>query len=133
MAKWAAASVLDGGSDLLRTLAGTAGRVKMHAIKAYASGDSYATVIGNSCASVDLASADFVQSGAAGQPRVTTVGAKSLPITALSGLSPDSHIAIVDSVASAVLIVTKDAANSVLLTINILSVPAWTWSIPQPT
>ena len=84
MPKFSSIAVLDGGSDVIRTLAATAGRVKMHVIKAYVAGDSYATVVGNSCGSVDLEAADLVQSGVAGAARVTTVAAKSVPLTASS-------------------------------------------------
>jgi hypothetical protein len=81
--KWAAASVLDGGTDLIRTLAGTASRVKMLLVKNYALGDSYATVSGNACASQDMVAGDFTQSGGAGAARTTTVTAKnSVSVTA---------------------------------------------------
>jgi hypothetical protein len=73
MAKWANSLLLDGGSDLIRTYAGTASRVKMHVIKAYSAGDSYATVVTtNSCGSVDMVAGDFVQSGAAGAAQTNT-------------------------------------------------------------
>lgn len=134
MAKWMSASLLDGGTDVLRTLAGTAARVKMHVIKAYTAGDSYATVVTtNSCGSVDMVTGDFVQSGAANAPRVTTVAAKSITLTAGSGAGPDLHIAIVDSVSSAVLMVTDETSNQVLTSGNTFNVPAWTHTANQPT
>jgi len=82
--KWANSSVLDGGTDLIRTLAGTASRVKMHLLKAYAANDSYATVTGNSLGSFDMVAGDFVQSGAAGSARLTTVAAKAITLGASS-------------------------------------------------
>lgn len=130
--KWAAASVLDGGSDLMRTLAGTAARVKMHVIKAYSAGDSYATVVGNSCGSVDLAAADLAQS-TSGSSRRTTVAAKAVTLGANSGATPDLHIAIVDSTGSAVLFVTDETSNQVLTSGNTFNVPAWTIDFAQPT
>ncbi|MBK8810761.1 MAG: hypothetical protein IPN69_08535 [Acidobacteria bacterium] len=134
MAKWTSQSVMDGGSDLIRTLAGTAGRVKMHAIKAYSASDSYSTVVTtNSCGSVDLAAGDIVQSGAAGAARVSTFAAKSIALTANSGASPDTHIAVVDSVGSAVLLVTDETNNQQMFSGNTLAVPAWTWTLNQPT
>jgi hypothetical protein len=75
--KWASASLLDGGTDLIRTLAGTASRIRMLLVKNYALGDSYATVAANLCATQDMVPGDFVQSGAAGAARVTTVAAKA--------------------------------------------------------
>lgn len=133
MAKWANASVLDGGSDLIRTFAATTSKVKMHVIKAYTLGDSYATVTGNSCGSVDMVAADFVQSGGAGAARTTTVGAKAITLTANSGAAPNLHIALVDSVSNAVLLVTDETSDQVLTSGNTFNVPAWTYAVGQPT
>lgn len=132
MAKWANATVLDGGSDSIRTLAATASRVKMHVVKAYAANDSYATVIGNSCGSVDLVPGDLVQSGAAGAARVTTVAAKAITLTASSGAGPNLHIVIVDSTGSAVLLVTDETSDQVLTSGGTFNVPSWTDSFAQP-
>lgn len=133
MAKWANSLLLDGGSDLIRTYAGTASRVKMHVIKAYSAGDSYATVVTtNSCGSVDMVAGDFVQSGAAGAARTTTIGAKTISLTANSGASPDLHIAVVDSTGSQVLLVTDETSNQVLTSGNSFNVPSWTYQVGQP-
>lgn len=132
--KWANAIVLDGGSDLIRTRAGTAARVKMHVIKAYAANDTYATVTGNSCAVVDMATADYVQSGASGAARVTTIAAKNgVSVTANSGAGPDLHIAHVDSVSSEVLLVTDETSNQVLTAGNTVNIPSHTYTVNQPT
>jgi hypothetical protein len=134
MAKWASASLLDGGSDLIRALAATAGRIKMHVIKAYAAGDSYATVTGNSCGSVDMAAGDYVQSGAAGAARTTTIAAKNaVPVTANSGATPNLHIAHVDSTGGAVLYVTDETSDQVLTLGNIMNIPSHTYNVGQPT
>lgn len=134
MAKWTNATVQDGGSDYIRTLAGTAARVKMHVIKAYTLGDSYATVVAtNSCGSVDLVAADAVQSGAAGATRTTTFGAKSFALTANSGASPNNHIAVVDSVGSAVMVVTDETNDQQLYSGNTFNAPAWAYAVGQPT
>lgn len=134
MAKWANSLLLDGGSDLIRTYAGTASRVKMHIIKAYSAGDIYATVVStNSCGSVDMVAGDFVQSGAAGAARTTTIGAKTISLGANSGASPDLHIAIVDSTGSQVLLVTDETSNQVLTSGNSFNVPSWTYQVAQPT
>lgn len=135
MAKWASASLLDGGSDLLRTLAATTGRIKQHVIKAYAAGDGYSTVAAtNSCGSVDMVAADFVQSGAADAARTTTIGAKSITsLGASSGAGPNLHIALVDSVDSAVLLVTDETTDQVLTAGNQFNIPSWTYVVGQPT
>lgn len=132
MAKWANALVLDGGSDLIRTRAGTVARVKMHVIKAYAAADSYATVVGNSCAVVDMATADYVQSSS-GSNRLTTIAAKAgVSVTANSGAGPDLHIAHVDSVSSEVLYVTNETSDQVLTSGNTVNIPAHTYRVDQP-
>ncbi|MGK2899208.1 MAG: hypothetical protein ACSLE9_11050 [Burkholderiaceae bacterium] len=132
MAKFAGNSVLDGGSDVIRTLAGTAARVKMHVVKAYTAGDSYATVTGNSCGSADLVAGDLVQSSN-GSNRRTTVGANAITLTASSGATPNLHIAIVDSTGSAVLLVTDETSDQVLTSGGTFNVPAWTYDVNQPT
>lgn len=134
MAKWASASVLDGGPDLIRTLAGTASRVKLHVIKAYSAGDSYSTVVTtNSCGSVDLAAGDITTANN-GSNRRTTIASKTISsLSANSGAGPDLHIAIVDSTGTAVLLVTDETSNQVLTSGNSFTVPAWTYDVNQPT
>jgi len=133
MAKWASSTVLDGGSDYIRTLAATTSRVKQHVIKAYTAGDSYSTVVTtNSCGGVDMVAGDFVQSGAAGAARVTTIGAKSISLTANSGAGPNLHIALVDSVSSAVLLVTDETSDQVLTSGGTFNVPSWAYTVNQP-
>lgn len=134
MAKWANLLLLDGGSDLVRTRAATASRVRQHVIKAYAAGDSYATVIANSCAVTDMAAADFAQSGAAGAARVTTLAAKAaVSLTANSGVAPNLHLAIVDAVSSEVLLVTDETGDQQLFAGNTYNFPSWTYTSGQPT
>lgn len=133
MAKWANALIQDGGSDLLRARAATTSRIKEHVIKAYAAGDSYATVTGNSCGSVDMAAADFVQSGAAGATRSTAVAAKAgVSLTASSGATPNLHLALVDSTTSEVLLVTDETSDQVLTSGNTANFPAWNYTVAQP-
>ena len=132
MAKFASSSVLDGGSDLMRTLAGTTSRVKQHVIKAYTVGDSYATVIGNSCGSIDLVAADIAQS-ANGSNRRTTFAAKAITLTASSGATPNLHIAIVDSTGTAVLYVADETTDQVLTSGGTFNCPTFTYDVNQPT
>jgi uncharacterized Rossmann fold enzyme len=135
MAKWANALILDGGTDLIRTRAATTDRIRMHVIKAYTAGDSYATVVTtNSCGVVSMVAADYAQSGAAGASRTTTIAAKSsVSVTANSGAGPDLHIAHVDSVSSEVLYVTDETSNQVLTSGNTMNIPAHTYAVGQPT
>jgi hypothetical protein len=133
MAKWASQLVLDGGTDLLRVRAATVARVKYHALKAYAAGDSYATVLGNSLGAVDLVAADFAQSTGASSSRVTTIAAKSITLTAGTGASPDVHVAVVDSTTSEVLLVNDETSNTVMVAGGVFNAPAFTYTATQPT
>jgi hypothetical protein len=133
MAKFAGSVVLDGGTDLLRTRAATAARVKYHALKAYAAGDAYATVIANSLGSVDLVAADMVQSAGAANARVTTFAAKAITISTASGAAPDVHVAILDSVTLEVLVANDETTNPVMVVGGVLNLPAWTLTAAQPT
>lgn len=91
--KWANALVQDGGSDLLRTRAATTNRLMLHLLKAYAANDSYATALGNSLGSVATVAADYVQSGAAGAARVTTIAAKTIAALSASSTQHDNGTA----------------------------------------
>lgn len=95
--KWSNALLQDGGSDLLRTRAATTNRIMMHLVKAYAANDSYATVTGNSLGSVAMVAGDFVQSGAAGAARVTTVAAKTIAALSASSTQYDNGTATAGS------------------------------------
>ena len=75
MAKFAGITLLDGGSDVLRTRAGTANRVKQLVIKAYAAGDSYATVSANKCGEIAMVAADI---GVAGKDVLIEHGGEGL-------------------------------------------------------
>lgn len=134
MAKWAHSNIQDGGADKLRALAATANQVKLAVVKAYAGGDSYATVNGNICAAVSLVPGDITSAGAAGAARVATIAAKaSVSITASSGASPNLHIALVDTVNSAVLLVTDETSDQQLYSGNTFDFPSWTYTVQQPT
>ena len=131
MAKFASTSVLDGGSDVIRAAGAVASRVKMHVIKAYTAGDTYATVIAASCGSVDMLAADYVQSSISLNRR-TTIAAKSITLTVGSGAAPNLHIAHVDSVSSVVLYVADETTDQVLTAGNTFNVPAHTFDVNQP-
>lgn len=134
MAKWASATVLDGGFDAIITLAGTPDRVKMHVIKAYSAGDAYATVVTtNSCGSVSLSGVDLTKGTGGSSSRTLTIASKNISLTADSGAGPDLHIAIVDSTGSAVLLVTDETSNQVLYTGNTFACPEWIYTRQQPT
>lgn len=133
MPKWAAAAVLDNGPEHIRTLSGTAGRVKQHVITAYTAGDSYATVIGNSVAVYDMATADLVLSNSGSNRRLTVAAKSGNNATAGSGPTPNLHLALVDSTGSAVLLVTDETTDQVITSGNPVNIGSWTYDVNQPT
>lgn len=133
MPKWAAANVLDSGPEFIRSLAATAGRVKQHVIRAYAAGDNYATVIGNSCGVYDMAQADLVMSSSGSNRRMTIAAKSGNNATANSGATPNLHFALVDSTSSAVLLVTDETTDQVITSGNPISLGSWTYDVNQPT
>ena len=125
-AKYAHADVLDGGLNAIKN-----GASRMLLLKAYADGDSYATVTGNAICTITVASADFTLSGADNAPRVLTTAAKSGTASANSGATPDLHIAFTDNV-SRVLWVTDETSDQVVTSGNTVNFPALTYTSGQP-
>lgn len=132
MAKWAHANVLDSGPEYIRGLAATASRVVEHLVKAYAVGDSYATVVANSVANAEMIQANFVLSSVGSNRKMAIAAKNSLTASASSGTSPDLHLALVDSVGSAVLLVTDETANQVVTIAETVNLPAWSYTVSQP-
>jgi hypothetical protein len=126
MAKWASASVLDGGIDFIK-----ANAVFMTLIKAYAANDSFATAItGNGICSVAMTSADFVKSSVSTSRRLTTA-TKTGTASANSGATPNLHVAFHDG--TNVLWVTDETSDQVITSGNDVNFPAFTWTQDQPT
>ena len=132
MAKWAHSDVLRGGAQHILTLAGTPSRVVQHLVKAYAAGDSYATVIANSVADADMAAADLTFSTIGTAEKFTIAAKNSLTATASSGANPDLHQVLVDSVGSAVLLATDETANEVVTIGGTVNLPSWSYTVSQP-
>ena len=127
MAKYVHSDVLDGGLNAIRN-----GAIRMLLLKAYAAGDSYATVTGNSICEVTMASGDYALTGADGASRVLSVSAKSGSAFAGSGSTPNLHIAFTDSV-SKVLMVTDETSDQVVTSGNTINFPSLTYTSAQPT
>lgn len=130
MAKWVHADVLDFGLD----------RIKQNAnaqwlLKAYAAGDSYATVQGNMIADVAMASGDYtLGNGASSSRTLTTAAGKSdAAANAGSGASPNLHIAFVDTTNSKVLWVTDETTDQVITAGNPVNFPSLVYTSNQPT
>ena len=126
MAKYAHADVLDGGLNAIKNSA-----TRMLLLKAYAAGDSYATVTGNAICTIAMVSGDYTLSGADNAPRVLTVAAKSGTASASSGASPNLHIAFTDN-ASKVLWVTDETSDQVVTSGNTINFPSLTYTSSQP-
>lgn len=124
MAKFAHTDVLDGGLLAIKNNA-----VKMLLIKAYAFGDSYATVIGNKVSEVVMAPGDLLIASS-GNNRVLTVAAKSAAASAIGGAG-DHHIALTDGTAK-VLVVTDETGEAAVAVSDTTNFPAWTYTAPAP-
>src|SRR6185437_2492346 len=127
MAKYAHADVLDGGLNAIKNSA-----TRMLLLKAYAAGDSYATVTSNAICAIAMVSGDYTLSGADNAPRVLTVAARSGTASASSGASPNLHIAFTDNV-SKVLWVTDETSDQVVTSGNTINFPSLTYTSSQPT
>jgi len=128
MAKWVDSDVLDLGINRIKTNANV-----MHLLKAYAAGDSYATVLGNSIANVSMASGDYTLASSSSNRTLTTAAGKSSNATANSGASPNLHLAFVDSVNSKVLWVTDETSDQVVTSGNPIAYPSVVYTSNQPT
>ncbi len=98
---------------------------RWHVIKAYAQGDSYATVVSNSVGYASMSPGDYTLSGAANAQRVLTFASgKSFSATASSGPAPDIHFAFVDSTTSRVLYVTDETSNDTVAISEVVTLPS---------
>ena len=126
MARWASAAFLDGGLDYL-----IANATRMMLIKAYTVGDNYATVLGNRVAEATMASGDYTKSSSGLNRLVTTAAGKSGTASADTGLTPDCHIAFTNG-SNAVIYVTYETTNQVVITGNTVNFPQLTYRSDQP-
>lgn len=129
MAKYASPEFLDGGFTAFKANVNS-----MRLLKAYAAGDSYATVTGNSICSQAMVTGDFTLSGADAAARVMTVAAKTgATASANSGATPNLHIAFIDTVNSKVYWVTDETSDQVVTSGNTVNFPSVTYTSSQPT
>lgn len=134
MAKFKGVTYMDGGPDLLRSRAATAGRIVLHLLSTYSAGDSYATCAGNSLGSVALVPGDIVSSGSSGASRVTTFASKAITLTGSASGTPNLHYAVLDSVSSEVHLATDENTNPASVSSGGTATnAAFTDTIAQPT
>jgi hypothetical protein len=127
MAKWVTSGVLDNGLNHIRN-----NSTRQLLIKAYAAGDSYATVVGNQLAEATMVSGDFTLSSSGLNRVVTTASGKTATVTANSGASPNLHIAFTDGSAN-VIWVTDETTDQVITSGNVVNFPSLTYTSNQPT
>lgn len=126
MPKYLHPDVLDGGPLVVKNSA-----TKMLLIKAYAFGDSLATVTGNKLAEVGVVATDFNLSTVnVNDRRFTGPAGKSAAAAASSGAAPNLHIAYVD--ATRVLWVTDETTDQVITAPNPVDFPQCAFDSPQP-
>lgn len=127
MAKWVRSGVLDNGLNDIKNTA-----TKMLLISAYSAGDSYATVVGNKLAEVNMTSADYTLASSGSNRTLTVASGKTATATATASGSPDLHIAFTDGVSS-VIWVTDETTNQPITTGNGITFPAPVYTGVQPT
>jgi hypothetical protein len=128
MPKHAHPDVLDNGIALIRSNAN-----QMHLVRTYAAGDSYATVIGNSLATVAMIPADYtLGNGSASARTLTTPSNKSANAAQASGASPNLHFAFVDTTTSRVLWATDETTDQVIGLGNPITFPSLVYTSNQP-
>lgn len=128
MAKWVHADVLDSGLNAIKSNAN-----RLHCIKAYAAGDSYATVTGNSVGDCAMASGDYTLGSSGSNRTLTTASGKTATASASSGATPNLHLAYVDTANSKVLWVTDETTDQVITSGNTLTFPSVVYTSQQPT
>lgn len=131
MAKFAGATVLDNGPQIIITRAGTANRVRMHVLNTYTLGQNYATVLAASLGAVATVAGDYGLA-ANGNNRRLTVAAKTVNIS-VTAAAGDRHIALLDEVSNEVLLVTDETTDQAVTSGNPFNVPAFTYDVQQPT
>lgn len=137
MAKYFHPDVLDKGLENISAQITLGHTLKLHLLKAYTQGATYATVTGNSIGSnlVALTTGDCVIADNTGLGRKLTIASKSILVSAAggSGATPNLHVAVLDETASKVLLVTDETTDEVLVQGDARQIPAAVFGIAQPT
>jgi hypothetical protein len=126
MPKFAHQDVFDNGLNAIKN-----GATRVLVLRAYAFGDSYATVVSNKVGEAVMSSADFTL-GTSGNNRTLTTAAKSATASAAMTGTPNTHFAFTDN-ASKVLWVTDEANDATFANGSTLSIPSLVYTKQQPT
>jgi hypothetical protein len=104
---------------------------KMVFLKDYTYGDNYTAVhVTNNIGEVATDTNDFTL-GDSGNGRKVTVGAQTITGASASGATPDCHVALVDTINSDVLAVTKENSITEVFDGNTLDIPPFDITLPQ--
>lgn len=129
MAKWYDAKVLDEGLTILDTDAN-----ELHLLRAYSAADNYVTVTStNSLGSVAIAGGDITLGAQGTNGRQAVVAQKTVLSATASGVTPDLHVALVDTVNSLVLAVTDETSDQEIFGGNNVTIPTFNCKMNQPT
>ena len=127
MPKWVDQSVMVNGIDHI-----TNNCNKMHVLSQYAQGDSAGSVLGNSVGKIAMVSGDFTEEVLGTYGKRLAVAAKTITANASTGLTPDLHIALVDTTGPTILAVTDEVSDQPITSGNPVDVPEWGIRINQP-
>ncbi len=127
MAKWAHADVLDNGLNYIKNNCN-----KIILASTYTSGDSYATVVGNTLAEATMASGDFtLANGASGARTLTSASGKQDTAANATGGGAPMHFCFVDTVNSKVLWVTDETSDQTITINNQVNFPSLVYTASQ--
>lgn len=127
MAKWVRSGVLDNGLNDIKTNAS-----KMLLVKAYTSGDSYATVTGNLLGEVSMTSSDYTLASSGNNRTLTTASGKTATASASSVQGDNLHFVFTDG-SSSVIWATDETSDQVITSGNTINFPQLVYTSNQPT
>ena len=104
---------------------------RMALISSYTAGQSYATVVSNILAAVDMTSADLVLGTSGGTRRIAVAG-KTASAAAASGGGANSHVVLLNDDDDEVLYVTEEDAAQAIIEGNPVAIAGFTITRTQP-
>lgn len=133
MAKFKGVTYLKGGVDVITARSSTTGRLKLHLLRTYTMGDTYAACLANSIGSTDVSASDITTVVAAGTDCTTTYASKTMTLTGAASGTPALHYALLDTVSSEVHLVVDESSNPATLDVGgTATSAAFTDTIRQP-
>jgi hypothetical protein len=127
MAKFIHQDVMDRG---LTEIVNNANQMSL--ITGYAVGDAYAVAIAKSVCNVAMGPADMVTGPFGTNERKIDVAAKTGTASSSSPVTPDLHIALVDTAGSRILAVADETSDQPVTNGNPINFPSWEIRARQP-